>query len=81
MQLAFRHASCIKRRWLFATPPRPNALLWLFPSTSTFKFRACFRVIIRFWVKLDYIRLDSVILKVLLTRLTSGVYMHLYVEG
>ena len=44
-------------------------------------FGVSFRVIIRFRVKLDYIRLDSVRLKVLLTRLTSGVYIHLYVEG
>jgi len=36
--------------WLFATPPRPNALLWLFQCTNIFKFRVR--------VKLDYIRLD-----------------------
>ena len=37
-------------------------------------------VSIRFSVKLDYIRLDYAILKVCFTRLTSGVYMHLYME-
>ena len=75
---------CIKdfprRRWLFAIPPRPNAILWLFRFTNIFKFRFSFKVSIRFRVKLDYIRLDSVRLKVLLARLTSGVYMHLNVE-
>ena len=40
-----------------------------------------FRVSIRVKVNLDYIQLDSVRLKVRLTRLTSGVYMHLYVGG
>ena len=43
-------------------------------STNIFKFRVSIRVM----VKLDYIKFDSVILKVLLTRLTPGVYMHLY---
>ena len=46
-------------------------------TTNIFKFRVSFRVSIRFRVKLDYIRLDSVRLKVLLARLTSRVYMHL----
>ena len=47
--------------------------------TDIFKFRVSFRVAIGFRVKLDYIRLDSIKLKVLWTSLTSG--MHLYVEG
>ena len=46
-----------------------------------FKFKVNIRVIVVFRVKLDYIGLDSVRLKVRLTRLTFGVYMHLYVEG
>ena len=45
------------------------------------KYMVSFRVSIKFRVKLDYIRLDSVRLNVLLTRFTSGVYMHLYVKG
>ena len=45
---------------LVPTPLRPNALLWLFRCTNMFKFRVSFRVSIRFMVKLDYIRLDSV---------------------
>ena len=49
--------------------------------TNIFTFRVRFRVSIRFGVKLDYIRLDSVRLKVRLTRLTAGVYMHLDVDG
>ena len=36
---------------------------------------------IRLGVKLDYFRLDLVGLKVFLTRLTLGVYVHLYMEG
>ena len=44
-------------------------------------FRVNFKVSIRLRVKLDYIRLDSVRLKLVLTRLTSGVYIHLYVDG
>ena len=46
-----------------------------------FKFNVNIRVIVVFRVKLDYIGLDSVRLKVRLTGLTFGVYMHLYVEG
>ena len=67
-------------RWLFATPPRPKAFLWLFRCANIFKFRVSFRVSIRFWVKLDYSISDSVRLKVLLKRLTSSVYMHVYVD-
>ena len=58
------------RRWLLATLPRPIALFWLFQYTNIFKFNVSFGVSIR--LKLDYIRLHSVRLKVLLTRLTSG---------
>ena len=66
-----------------ATPARPNALLWLFRCTSIFKFRVKFKVSIRFRVKLHYIMVDSVRLKVLLarlkvplTRLTSVNFVH-----
>ena len=65
------------RRWLFATPPRSNALLWLFRCTNLFKFRVSIRVT----VKLVCIRLGAVRSKVRLTRLISGVYTHLHVEG
>ena len=41
------------RRWLFATPPRPNAVLWRFRCTQIFRFRVSFRVSISFRVKLD----------------------------
>ena len=58
-----------------------------FMTVPMYKFRVNFRVSIRFRVKLHYIILDSVRLKVLLTRLkvlltrlTSGVYVHLYVH-
>ena len=50
----------------------------LFRSTNIFKFRVS--VGIRFRVTLDYIRLDSIRLKVRLTILTPGVYTHLDVE-
>ena len=50
--------TCLTGRWLFATPPRPNALLWLFRCTNLFTFCVSFRVSISFRVKLDYIRLD-----------------------
>ena len=63
--------------WLFATPSHPNALWWLSRCWHIFKFR----VSIRLKVKFDYNRLDWIRLNVLLTRLISGVYMHLYVEG
>ena len=62
---------------MFAILPRPNGLLWLFRCTNIFKFRVGFRVSIRFRVKLVCIRVDSVSLKVRLTRFTSGVNTHL----
>ena len=61
----------------FVRSPRPPQLFcWCHRRMNTY-----FRVSIRVKVKLDYIQLDSVRLKVRLTRLTSGVCMHLYVEG
>ena len=72
--------SSLSRRWLFANPLRPSRVL--LRCANIFKFRVSFRVSIKLWVvKLDYVRLDSVRLKLLLTRFTSGVYIHLCVEG
>ena len=45
----------LKGRWLFATPSRPNVLLWLFRCTHIFKFTVSFRVSIRLKFTLDYI--------------------------
>ena len=52
---------------------RSNDLLRLFRCANIFKCKVSFKVSIRVCVRLDYIRLDSVRLKVFLTRLTPGV--------